>query len=277
MDVFAGNEQLKTIQLPKGLKTLGGGAFYGCKNLTSIDLSELENLKTLFVGTFNNCISLKSIKLPCNLLSISSDVVSYSGTFDGCKSLENIDLPNSLKYIGRWSFWNCESLKSITIPDNVTEIFTSQFKGCKNLKKVVLGKGLTSNIDYCLSGVFDDCPTLEELYSLSTDPTTRVDFPEEMYQHTKLFIPQGTAEKYGVTLSNNTISRNATTGWTPFVNVYEICETGIKKITDYTGDADNQNMSSHNEDIYDLMGNKHSSHYNQKGICIKNKEKVIIK
>ncbi|MBR0408359.1 MAG: leucine-rich repeat protein [Clostridia bacterium] len=57
-----GNEYLKTISLPIGLKSVGDYAFSGCTRLQSIALP--LTVKEIGKGIFNECVSLELVSLP---------------------------------------------------------------------------------------------------------------------------------------------------------------------------------------------------------------------
>ena len=59
---------MTSIELPKGLTSLGEGAFCNCSSLTSIALP--AGMTSLGEGAFNGCSSMASIALPAGLTSI---------------------------------------------------------------------------------------------------------------------------------------------------------------------------------------------------------------
>ncbi len=99
---FAGNKQVKSIQIPETVTAIGEGAFEAC-------------------------VELESVNLPSNITMIRS----Y--TFNGCKSLKEITIPAGVYYIGEEAFADCVSVENIVIPASVTKIgkfaFRS-FSGC---------------------------------------------------------------------------------------------------------------------------------------------------
>lgn len=122
--------------------------FSGCKNLTTIHLS--EGIKFLPSEMFSRCQSIINVELPNSL-------VSLQGAFRYCKNLKELKLPTGLYQLG--SFTGCESLVSLIIPDGVTEIPTGGyddpysvdnyesnggcFAGCYALTSVTLPSKLT--------------------------------------------------------------------------------------------------------------------------------------
>ncbi len=129
---------MKSLTLPSDLVFLGGGAFYGCSNLSEITIPE-------------------------NVNRISENL------FSGCENLVEIIIPSNAKIIGEYAFKNCKSLKEIVIPQNVSNIYDYAFNGCESLTKIKfddsensIGLG-ASGYSNAYSSLFVDCP-LEEVY-----------------------------------------------------------------------------------------------------------------
>ncbi len=89
-------------------KSVGGEAFYKCKNLTSVTL-------------------------PDGVISIEDR------TFASCSNLTSITIPDSVTSIGDSAFMYCTSLASITIPDSITSICEMAFYNCTSLDYVFYG------------------------------------------------------------------------------------------------------------------------------------------
>ena len=94
---FAGNRNVKSIQIPETVMAIGEGAFQSCENL-------------------------ESVNLPSKLTMIKS----Y--TFYKCKSLKEITIPKNVYYIGVEAFADCVACESIVIPASVTEIGKFAFR-----------------------------------------------------------------------------------------------------------------------------------------------------
>ena len=115
------------------IKTLTGIGYFsnleilnceGCKNLTSVDLS--NNLKISRIGDsmFNGCNGLSEIIFNTNIVEIGE------WAFSDCSSLKRIDIPETVINIKQGAFYDCSSLTNISIPETVTEIRTYTFRGC---------------------------------------------------------------------------------------------------------------------------------------------------
>ena len=151
------NKKLKSITLPKSLTRIPGGAFEGCRSLTSIDIP--DGVTSIGADAFAGC-SLTSIDIPdgvtiiqsgtfagCRMTSINiPDGVTSIGAsaFSDCSSLVSIELPDGLDSIAENTFGDCSSLTSIDIPDGVTSIGARAFDGCSSLTSLDIPDGVTS-------------------------------------------------------------------------------------------------------------------------------------
>ena len=79
--------------------SIGGSAFMGCTNLTSVTIP--SNVTTIGSQAFGNCRSLTSITIPNSVTDIG-DVA-----FHGCNGLTSVTIPNSVTNIGGGAFWDC--------------------------------------------------------------------------------------------------------------------------------------------------------------------------
>ena len=122
---FAGCSHLESLELPKGLKIIGGNAFEG-SSIKKINLP--EGLKLIDNNAFFNCNNLYKIVFPPSL-----EIIGES-SFYGCTSLDSISLPG-LSKIGNRAFENCRYLKELRVPSTLESIGAEAFSGC-NLEKV---------------------------------------------------------------------------------------------------------------------------------------------
>lgn len=121
-----------------GTKTISGGAFYDCAELTGITVP--EGILEIGEYTFAGCTGLTNIVLPNSITNIA-----YRA-FDGCTSLTSITIPDSVTEIDS-AFPYCESLTELTIPGNITQIVDVEMgvglvTGCTNLTTLVFEEGV---------------------------------------------------------------------------------------------------------------------------------------
>lgn len=111
-------------------------AFYNCKTLTSICLS--NNLKVIERYAFGNCQSLNNIQFSNCLQKIKE----YA--FENCDDLTEIKIPDTVSYIGEGAFYSCKNLEQLILPKNLSGLEESVIENCKNLK----GLFIPDNIKY---------------------------------------------------------------------------------------------------------------------------------
>jgi hypothetical protein len=144
-----------TVYMPK-LRIVGDHAFYGCINLTEIDLSNVTQVGTY---AFAVCSSLKKVigmtkvtEIPEYLFygsaaleltedSLSNVIRFEKGAFYGVTLPKKLNL-NAAEYIGTQAFIemeNTNSLEEVYAPNLIT-LKNQAFVSCKNLKKLVAPK-----------------------------------------------------------------------------------------------------------------------------------------
>ncbi len=157
-------KNLKKITIPKGVKKIGEGAFFG-SGITSLTIP--DSVEELEKGAFSGAYYLQNIKLPSNLktlseslffkclslksVDISEGITEIPGrTFGGCVSLETINFPSSLKTIGSLAFSGCISLKNLSLPDGLETIdnaFNYDYDWeFENVEKAIIENLIDANI-----------------------------------------------------------------------------------------------------------------------------------
>ena len=137
--------------IPESVTSIGEAAFWGCRDLTSVSIS--NSVTSIGLMAFSHCSSLTSIVVEngnpkydsrngCNAIietatntliaGCSSTVIPESVTSIGINaftgtSLTSITIPNGVTEIGIGAFLQCESLTSVTIPNSVTSIGNAAF------------------------------------------------------------------------------------------------------------------------------------------------------
>lgn len=177
----ADNKNIKTVELPRSLKSIGKFAFFGC-GLESVDLP--DSITSIDHFAFFGC-EFKSFVLPKNIEYIGGCVIGHT-------DIRSIIIPKSVKRCGQYAgystitlsfvygggplalagslkevifedgitkipdgFCGVEegyhgycSIEKVTIPDSVTVIGDKAFDGCNMLDKIILPESL-EHIGYC--------------------------------------------------------------------------------------------------------------------------------
>lgn len=176
------------LEFPASLKTIQGGTFSSCPNLTEIVFH--EGLQEIQGGTLNGFQSLDSVVFPLSLNLLSSgafagakinnveigstdSMISSSGIYiPSCKSLiirggtidgtggtislsvlENLTLKSAVKFIGKSHFSPCfDTLKSVTIESGITEIPPLCFSNCGKITEIKIPASVTNIGESAFSG-----------------------------------------------------------------------------------------------------------------------------
>ena len=186
-DNFPANNNARTnnissITISGNITDIGGYAFYGCTNLTSVTFKESSKLKTIHSNAFYACQRLTSVSIPNSVTNIYSQAfygcigltsvifeknskltdISYQMFYD-CTSLLSIVIPNGVINIDTAAFRNCISLSSVTIPNSVENIGHNAFYACLSLKSIVIPDSVM-NLG---QNVFYGCPAITFLRSVT--------------------------------------------------------------------------------------------------------------
>lgn len=93
---FAGNNNLRSVQIPETVTVIGEGTFQQCKNLESVNLP--SNITIIRSYTFSGCEKLKGVEIPAGVYKIGEEA------FADCVAFESIVIPASVTKIGAFAF-----------------------------------------------------------------------------------------------------------------------------------------------------------------------------
>ena len=155
-EVFAYNESLRYVSIPKTVKYIGYCAFSGCINLQEVTLP--KDLIYLDAGAFLGCISLKTVTIPSTI-----NFFGY-GSFAVCDRLQefkvtsggnNVTAVNGVLYSGNKKMllsYPCGKPGSVfKVPASVEEIAPNSFMGNLNIKKLIIQNKCKTIGDYAFA------------------------------------------------------------------------------------------------------------------------------
>ena len=108
------------------LNSLGQCAFAGCVNLRAVEIP--STVQTLGNSVFDGCTSLYEVRFRDG----SAAQIPAQAFFE-CASLETVLFENDVTSIGNRAFSGCTSLEYVEIPKSVTTIAASAFDNCPAL------------------------------------------------------------------------------------------------------------------------------------------------
>ena len=156
---------LRTIRLPKTLKTLESGALARIAELESIEIP--DGVETCGANLFARCSKLATAKLPASLRNCD-----LASAFNGCSALAAVELApgftlaktvdGALLSLDGSTLYFCPPNNGATefnIPESVVRVGDSAFQRHRTLKTVRFSK----NVETVGVGAFQDCKSLETL------------------------------------------------------------------------------------------------------------------
>lgn len=177
----AGKEESAFV-LPESVNTINTGAFFSCKKLTSVELS--NNITSIPHYAFYSCTGLTSIIIPNSVKSINESA------FGNCDSLKEIILPNSVLSLDKQAFRG-SGLEKIVLSDFTGRLSEEVFGYCYSLHTIVFGIYIKfigrKAFEYCSSLQLVDCrkaisiPFLDELAFTAASDTYKIVVPDALY------------------------------------------------------------------------------------------------
>jgi len=122
--------QVKTLQLPGNVTTIGDGAFAA----VPLEKIDLKNASAMGTSVFDGCLSLRYADL-----SETSITSLPARTFYGCSALKDVSLPPSLKEIGKEAFGR-SGIETLNAP-GVEKIGDYAFAGASSLSEITFASG----------------------------------------------------------------------------------------------------------------------------------------
>lgn len=131
-DFAFARSNLKNINIPKGVTTIGYAAFYHCDNLTDISIPEtvtwIEPSAFSHTGWLNSWTSNTSAS---DFLIVGDGLlIAYKG------SSKYVNIPDTVKIIAPACFLGHSEILGVKIPDTVSIIGKEAFKDCTSLQEI---------------------------------------------------------------------------------------------------------------------------------------------
>ena len=135
LGVFYGCSNLRSIRMPKNLRTIQANTFRDCTNLAiEVEFPQTfigdENF-TIPSGVFANSGVVK-VKNLGNAKQTALNNYNTNGTFYNCIKLTDVQLPN-FQVIEQYAFEGCLNLVNVEFPSTITKIGYHAFYGCTKL------------------------------------------------------------------------------------------------------------------------------------------------
>ncbi len=125
--LFAGNEDVTSVEIPDSVTEIGNEVFYYAAYLEKVTIP--DSVTSIGNSAFEECSSLTNITIPDSVTSIGTNVFKKS-------ALIVINLPSGLTRLSDGMFYNCISLSEKTtplaIPDSVNSIGVNVFRGIED-------------------------------------------------------------------------------------------------------------------------------------------------
>lgn len=171
---FSRLAKLKSVVLPDGIISLGGGSFIDCPMLETVNLpSSVKNIESY---AFQNCSLLVMTELPADLEQI------YQMAFKDCKKVSFSVLPAGVKGIALEAFNGCSNVTFSVWPEGITSIGNTVFRNTK-----VAFTDWPAGVAQIPTGVFANCITVTNF----TIPETVTSLPS-----TAFFVAEGTVRTF---------------------------------------------------------------------------------
>ena len=156
---------VKTLNLPKTIKSLSGSDVFDLFGLENINVSPENPYITSIDGVVFSKDLSKLLALPSARTSydIPDEVTSIGNHACYASSLESVTFPENLVSIGEYAFFSSPALKEVHIPQSTETIGDYAFAHCVNLQNAVVP--LETELSY--SKAFEE--TAENLIVVSND------------------------------------------------------------------------------------------------------------
>lgn len=139
---FAKNVYLKRVKIPAGLQELGGGAFYGCISLESVNISELYKL--IRIKDFQSDFSFSYGRMAA---TVGQRHESGESGYNGALGVEEGSCRDTTEKYGSLGTFAYTHLSSFSMPDSLRYIASETFRGSA-IEKFTIGRNFIGGINF---------------------------------------------------------------------------------------------------------------------------------
>ena len=139
---FGNCTALAGVELPASLKELGGDAFTGCSDLSSLTVAEGN---PVFYAE-GNCVIRKEdgeLVAGCPASEIPEGIRSIGARAFANWDRETVTVPDGVQTIGAGAFY-ASSVKTVRLPEGLKEIGSNAFQACTDLAYIVIPQSVVS-------------------------------------------------------------------------------------------------------------------------------------
>lgn len=147
LSIFSNSTALKTVIIGDNVQTIPNAAFYDCKSLNAVYITDIASWCKISLGGG----SANPLRYAHNLYVNNSLITELT-------------IPNDVTAIGNYAFYGCTSIESVTIGNGVTVIGEHAFEDCTNIKSAIIGNSVIS----IGSLAFWNCYKLIEVWNYSS-------------------------------------------------------------------------------------------------------------
>ena len=222
--LYLGGEEIQSLVIPEGVKSISGNLFYGMEDLT--DVTVPASIESIGADAFKMCSSLERVNISdvgswCQIdfANESANPVCVSGhLYMNGAEVESLEVTGDVKSIKDYAFIECKSLKRVVIDGDVSTVGKSAFQYCTNLEELVIGDAVnvigekafytcTSMAELTLGGgvemlsekAFGSCVALTSINLMPETPPTlsaKNCFANSIYKRAVVTVPAASVDAY---------------------------------------------------------------------------------